>query len=71
MRMKINFRWVSLFAVVSLFLLSVFVVVPQMDEPPSPKAIEQGRVLFVSLGCSTCHGDNALGTDIAPSLVGT
>jgi ubiquinol-cytochrome c reductase cytochrome b subunit len=29
-----------------------------------------GRALFVSQGCSACHGEDAHGTAIAPSLVG-
>jgi mono/diheme cytochrome c family protein len=33
-----------------------------------PALIERGREVFVTLGCTACHGQNAEGTDLAPAL---
>jgi hypothetical protein len=48
-------------------LLNVVLVTPQVSEPDED-VIMQGKALFAALGCSTCHGENAQGTDLAPSL---
>ena len=32
--------------------------------------VQAGIALFADSGCTACHGDDAAGTDIAPSLVG-
>jgi len=35
-----------------------------------PGLIERGREIFVAHECTTCHGEDAQGTDIAPALPG-
>ncbi len=37
--------------------------------PTSETVVEEGRALFLE-GCSSCHGLNAEGTSVAPSLIG-
>jgi ubiquinol-cytochrome c reductase cytochrome b subunit len=32
--------------------------------------VASGKAVFTDQGCSACHGDNGVGTDLAPSLVG-
>jgi mono/diheme cytochrome c family protein len=47
-------------------------VVP-ITAPPdvlTPEPVSPGELLFVSKGCSTCHGTQGEGTDIAPPLGG-
>ena len=35
-----------------------------------PVLIERGAEIFATVGCAGCHGQNAVGTDIAPALAG-
>ena len=37
--------------------------------PPSETAVEEGKALYLE-GCASCHGLNAEGTSVAPSLIG-
>jgi ubiquinol-cytochrome c reductase cytochrome c subunit len=37
--------------------------------PPSETLVEEGRSLYLE-GCASCHGLNAEGTSVAPSLIG-
>jgi mono/diheme cytochrome c family protein len=37
---------------------------------PTDPAVAQGATLFASQACSACHGENGVGTAIAPALVG-
>ena len=37
--------------------------------PHSETAVEEGRALYLE-GCASCHGLNAEGTSVAPSLIG-
>jgi ubiquinol-cytochrome c reductase cytochrome c subunit len=63
-------------AVLATFLVLGFATVragagparTQADEP-DPDAVRRGRELFLT-GCSTCHGVDARGTDVAPDLRG-
>jgi ubiquinol-cytochrome c reductase cytochrome b subunit len=46
---------------------------PASGNAPAPAAIaatSPGRALFQSQGCFACHGQNAQGTQFAPSLIG-
>ena len=59
-----------------VFVGSTFSAISARAEKPaalSPEArsvqIEEGRQIFLK-GCSSCHGLNAEGSDIAPSLIG-
>jgi ubiquinol-cytochrome c reductase cytochrome b subunit len=40
------------------------------SQPPVDAAAKAGRALFRSQGCVGCHGNNAQGTQLAPSLAG-
>jgi ubiquinol-cytochrome c reductase cytochrome c subunit len=42
---------------------------PAQSDDPDPDAVQRGRELFLT-GCSSCHGVDARGTDIAPDLHG-
>jgi mono/diheme cytochrome c family protein len=42
-------------------------------EPPGERpagAARRGREAYLAAGCGACHGQNAEGTDVAPSLAG-
>ena len=47
---------------------SVVALAPSAES--SDAAISKGRELFVSYHCNACHGQNGVGTQIAPALVG-
>jgi ubiquinol-cytochrome c reductase cytochrome b subunit len=37
---------------------------------PANKLVAQGKKVFENQGCSTCHGEGAVGTAVAPKLIG-
>src|SRR5215207_808204 len=40
------------------------------EEEPGPGTVAAGRKVYLDAGCSACHGMNAEGTDVGPSLAG-
>lgn len=52
--------------------ISAPTVVPTtaLPEAPTPEPVSRGQQLFVSKGCSACHGAQGEGTGIAPALGG-
>src|SRR5215216_1494479 len=40
------------------------------EEEPGPGTVAAGRKVYLNAGCSACHGMNAEGTDVGPSLAG-
>lgn len=46
------------------------VAMTALPEAPTPEPASRGQQLFVSKGCSACHGAQGEGTDIAPGLGG-
>ena len=42
----------------------------EADEHEPEDSLAEGRSVFLSVGCATCHGQDALGTSIAPGLPG-
>lgn len=45
-------------------------VTPTPTPTATPDPVAEGQQLFIATGCAACHGQNAEGTDIAPSLAG-
>jgi mono/diheme cytochrome c family protein len=43
--------------------------IPAKAPPPNPE-VAKGKKVFEDQGCSTCHGEGAVGTAIAPKLIG-
>ena len=54
-------------------MVTTTVTVPGQTQPsagePGGEA-DAGQALYIAAGCGACHGQNAEGTDIAPSLAG-
>ena len=50
-------------------LVSTSTAARAAGSPHSETAVEEGRALYLE-GCASCHGLNAEGTSVAPSLIG-
>ncbi|MFQ5875072.1 MAG: c-type cytochrome, partial [Dehalococcoidia bacterium] len=69
--------WISLVAALALGIAiacggetSTSTPVPQPSPTPVTEITDEGYRLFISKGCSACHGQDAQGTAIAPALPG-
>ncbi len=59
----------ALFAIGTTFQVASAVNTPQVSAADRATTIEEGKQIFLK-GCSSCHGLNAEGGKIAPSLIG-
>ena len=59
----------ALFAIGTTFQVASAVTTPETTTADRTTLIEEGRELFLK-GCSSCHGLNAEGGTVAPSLIG-
>ena len=59
----------ALFAIGATFSVASATTTPQTTKADRSALIEEGRQIFLK-GCSSCHGLNSEGGQVAPSLVG-
>jgi len=57
-----------MFAAVTAFLVLCPMARAQAPAPKSAGDVDDGKRLFASAGCATCHGAKAEGTNLAPAI---
>ncbi len=79
-KIPIAFLWLFRMMILVAVLMGVGVLfgvacggpeeVAPASTPTPVEHVDAGRQLYVDKGCAVCHGQNAEGTSIAPSLLG-
>src|SRR5690348_5435533 len=68
MKLKLSIISIVLFAVL-LWTVSAQEH-DEHNEADEAALIERGQEVFLTMGCTACHGQNAEGTSLAPALAG-